>query len=97
MNNLSKNNIAWLEKATQVAKQLATHVDKINKICKQNGMNLYVDHNLDGTNSIYVVPDCIDTEDCIDEEDEITTDSIPCIDLNARGFDSNYDHFTKIK
>lgn len=86
-----------LEKAAQVAKQLAPHVDKINKICKENGMNLYADCSLDGVKSIYVVPDCIDTDDFIDEKDEITTDNIPYIDLNMRGFDSNYDHFTKIK
>lgn len=86
-----------LEKAAQVAKQLAPQVDKINKICKENGMKLYIDRSLDGTNSIYVVPDCIDTDDGVDEKDEITTDTIPFIDLNMRGFDSNYDHFTKIK
>lgn len=86
-----------LEKAAQVAKQLAPQVDKINKICKENGVKLYVDRSLDGTNCIYVVPDCIGTEDFIDEKDEITTDNIPYIDLNARSFDSNYDHFTKIK
>ena len=86
-----------LEKAAQVAKQLAPQVEKINKICKENGMKLYVDRNLDGTNCIYVVPDCIGTEDFIVEKDEITTDNIPYIDLNAMGFDSNYDHFFKIK
>lgn len=89
--------MVWLEKAAQVAKKLAPQVDKINKICKENGMKLYVDRSLDGTNCIYVVPDCIDTDDFIDEKDEITTDNIPYIDLNMRGFDSNYDHFTKIK
>lgn len=90
--------MAWLEKAAQVAKHLAPQVDKINKICKENGMKLYVDRSLDGTNSIYVVPDCIDnTYDCIDEKDEITTDNIPYIDLDVRGFDSNYDHFSKFK
>ena len=86
---------ADLDKATQVAKQLVQQVEKINKICKENGMTLYVDRNLDGTNCIYVVPDCIGTDDFIDEKDEITTDNIPYIDLNARGFDSNYDHFTR--
>lgn len=89
--------MAWLEKAAQVAKKLAPQVAKINKICKENGMKLYVDRNLDGTNCIFVVPDCIGTEDFIDEKDEITTDNIPYIDLNMRGFDSNYDHFMKIK
>ncbi len=89
--------MVWLEKAVQVVKQLAPQVEKINKICKENGMNLYVDRSLDGTNSIYVVPDCIGTDDCITEKDEITTDNIPYIDLNVRSFDSNYDHFTKIK
>lgn len=89
--------MVWLEKAAQVAKKLAPQVAKINKICKENGMKLYVDRSLDGTNSIFVVPDCIGTEDFIDEKDEITTDNIPYIDLNMRGFDSNYDHFTKIK
>ena len=92
-----------LEKAAQVAKQLVPQVEKINKICKENGMKLYVDHSLDGTNSIFVVPDCICTDDVvpegigIDEKDEITTDNIPYIDLNVMGFDSNYDHFMKIK
>lgn len=89
--------MVWLEKAAQVAKKLAPHVAKINKICKESGMKLYVDRNLDGTNCIYVVPDCIGTEDGIDEKDEITTDNIPYIDLNVMGFDSNYDHFTKTK
>ena len=89
--------MVWLEKAVQVAKQLAPQVEKINKICKENGMNLYVDRSLDGTNCIYVVPDCISTEHLVSEKDEITTDIIPYIDLNARGFDSNYDYFTKIK
>jgi hypothetical protein len=88
---------ADLAKAAQVAKKLAPQVAKINKICKENGMKLYVDCNLDGTNCIFVVPDCIGTEDFIDEKDEITTDNIPYIDLNMRGFDSNYDHFMKIK
>lgn len=86
-----------LDKAAQVAKELSPQVEKINKICKENGMKLYVDRSLDGTNSIFVVPDCIDTDDGVDEKDEITTDTIPVIDLNMRGFDSNYDHFTKIK
>lgn len=86
-----------LEKAAHVAKQLAPQVEKINKICKENGMKLYVDRSLDGTTDIFVVPDCIDTDDGVDEKDEITTDTIPFIDLNMRGFDSNYDHFTKNK
>ena len=89
--------MALLEKAAQVAKQLAPQVDKINKICKENGMKLYVDRRLDGTNSVYVVPDCIGTDYGVNAKDEITIDNIPYIDLNARGFDSNYDHFAKIK
>jgi hypothetical protein len=86
-----------LDNAANVVNLLEPHVEAIKKICKENGMNLYVDSSLDGTNSIYVVPDCIGTEDFIDEKDEITTDNIPYIDLNMRGFDSNYDHFMKIK
>ena len=86
-----------LNEAVKVANLLAPHVDKIKQICKENGMKLFVDRSLDGMNSIYVVPDCVDTDDSIDEQDEIKIANIPYIDLNARGFDTNYDHFTKIK
>lgn len=86
-----------LDNAANVANLLEPHVEEIKKICKENGVKLFADHSLDGTNCLYVVPDCIDTDDGVEEKDEITTDRFPYIDLNARSFDSNYDHFTKIK
>ena len=88
---------ADLDKATQVAKQLQKHVDAIKKLCKENKLNIYSDHSIDGTSCLYLVPDGMR---CLDDDDSgevIDLEKIPYLDFDAMGFDPNYDFFHRVK
>jgi hypothetical protein len=91
---------ADLDKATQVAKQLQKHVDAIKKLCKENKLNIYSDHSIDGTSCLYLVPDgmrCLDDDDDDNSGETIDLEKIPYLDFDACGFDPNYDFFHKVK
>lgn len=74
--------------------KMSEHVEAIKRIAKEAGVKLHVDHSLDGTNCIYLVPDTLTMVES--DQDEVELDTIPYIDLEASGFDPNYDHFTRI-
>ena len=80
--------------AVKAKKKMIKHIEAINAIAKEMGVKLYVDRNLDGADCIYVVPDTFTMEES--DQDEVALDIIPDIDLEVHGFDSNYDHFTRI-
>lgn len=88
---------ADLGKATQVAKQLQKHVDAIKKLCKENKLNIYSDHSIDGTSCLYLVPDNMRCLDDDDSGETIDLEKIPYLDFDACGFDPNYDFFHRVK
>jgi hypothetical protein len=63
--------------------------DKIRDMCKEHKVKLWFDRNLDGSNSLMVLP-----EDAYTDEsgEKIDTDNVPYLDMGIVGFDSNYDH-----
>ncbi len=87
-----------LNRARSIAEELlAPHVDAIKQICKERNIALFVDHSLDGTNCIHVVPNVIEAWDNKDENTEIPLDDIPFIDLDICSFNSDYDSFHRVK
>jgi len=88
---------ADLDKATQVAKQLQKHVDAIKKLCKENKLNIYSDHSIDGTSCLYLVPDGMRCLDDDNSGETIDLEKIPYLDFDACGFDPNYDFFHRVK
>lgn len=87
-----------LNRARSIAEELlAPHVDAIKQICKERNLTLFVDHSLDGTNCIRVVPNVIEAWDNEDGNTEIPLDSIPCIDLDLCSFNSDSDSFHRVK
>ena len=87
-----------LNRARSIAEELlAPHVDAIKQICKERNLTLFVDHSLDGTNCIRVVPNVIEAWDNEDGNTEIPLDNIPCIDLDLCSFNSDSDSFHRVK
>lgn len=87
-----------LNRARSIAEELlAPHVDAIKQICKERNLALFVDHSLDGTNCLHVVPNVMEAWDNKDENTEIPLDDIPCIDLDICSFNSDYDSFHRVK
>jgi hypothetical protein len=87
-----------LHRAKSIAEELlAPHVDAIKQICKERNIALFVDHSLDGTNCIRVVPNVMEAWDNEDRKTEIPLDDIPYIDLDLCSFNSDYDSFHRVK
>ena len=87
-----------LNRAKSIAEELlAPHVDAIKQICKERNIALFVDHSLDGTNCIRVVPNVMEAWDNEDRKTEIPLDDIPYIDLDLCSFNSDYDSFHRVK
>ena len=87
-----------LNRAKSIAEELlAPHVDAIKQICKERNLALFVDHSLDGTNCIRVVPNVMEAWDNEDGKTEIPLDDIPYIDLDLCSFNSDYDSFHRVK
>lgn len=80
--------------AANAKEKMLEHVEAIKQIAKDIGVKLYVDHSLDGTNCLYVVPNTLTMEES--DQNEVDLDTIPYIDMDASGFNPNYDHFTRI-
>jgi hypothetical protein len=86
-----------LNRAKSIAEELlAPHVDAIKQICKERNIALFVDHSLDGTNCIRVVPNVMEAWDNEDRK-TIPLDDIPYIDLDLCSFNSDYDSFHRVK
>ena len=87
-----------LNRAKSIAEELlAPHVDAIKQICKERNIALFVDHSLDGTNCIRVVPNVMEAWDNEDGKTEVPLDDIPYIDLDLCSFNSDYDSFHRVK
>lgn len=87
-----------LNRAKSIAEELlAPHVDAIKQICKERNLSLFVDHSLDGTNCIRVVPNVMEAGEHEDGKTEIPLDNIPYIDLDLCPFNSDYDSFHRVK
>ena len=86
-----------LKKALDVSKTLLEpHILEIRKICKEHGLTLYADHNIESSNCFRVVPDSIEPGELEEGQEEIPEDNIPYIDFGALSFDSSYDFFRKV-
>ena len=87
-----------LNRAKSIAEELlAPHGDAIKQICKERNIALFVDHSLDGTNCIRVVPNVMEAWDNEDGKTEVPLDDIPYIDLDLCSFNSDYDSFHRVK
>ena len=63
--------------------------EKIRDMCKAHNVKLWFDRNIDGSNSLMVLP-----EDAYTDESGpmVDMDSVPYLDMGIVGFNSNYDH-----
>ena len=83
-----------LKVAEKVAKRIKTHVDAINKICKENNIQIYTDNALDSCHSHFLVPKSIEPVEAVCD-DEIPLDQFPSFDFDGKWFDSSYDAFIR--
>lgn len=87
-----------LNRARSIAEELlAPHVDAIKQICKERNLTLFIDHSLDGSNCLQVVPNVIEPGENEDGQGEIPLDDIPYIDLCICSFNADYDSFHRVK
>ncbi len=93
-NSILKNTDPDLAHAVEVSALIKTHVDAIRELCKKNCVNLWIDTNLNSTQTLFVLPQSANIEaDIYQPCAEIKEDTIPTLDLGLRSFDSSYDHF----
>ena len=83
-----------LKVAEKVAKRIKTHLDAINKICKENNIQIYTDGALDSCHSHFLVPDSIEPVEEV-RDDEIPLDQFPSFDFDGKWFDSSYEAFVR--
>lgn len=93
-NSILKNTDPDLAHAVEVSALIKAHVEAIKEICKKNCVNLWIDTNINSTQTVYVLPESanIDIEvhtPCTG----IKKDKIPMLDLDFHSFDSTYDNF----
>ena len=83
-----------LKVAEKVANRIKTHVDAINKICKENNIQIYTDNALDSCHSHFLVPKSIEPVEAVCDN-EIPLDQFPSFDFDGKWFDSSYDAFVR--
>lgn len=93
-NSILKNTDPDLAHAVEVSALIKPHVDAIKELCKKNCVNLWIDTNINSTQSVSVLPDSADINIQVYHPcAEIKEDKIPMLDLGFHSFDSTYDHF----
>ena len=93
-NSILKNTDPDLAHAVEISALIKPHIEAIREICKKNCVNLWIDMNINSTQSVFVLPQSanIDSE-VYQPYAEIKEDKIPMLDLGLHSFDSTYDHF----
>ena len=93
-NSILKNTDPDLAHAVEVSALIKPHVEAIKEICKKNCVNLWIDTNINSTQTVFVLPKSADINiEVYQPCAEIKEDKVPMLDLELRSFDSNYDHF----
>lgn len=93
-NSILKNTDPDLAHAVEISALIKPHIEAIKEICKKNCVKLWIDTNLNRTQTLFVLPQSanIDSEvhqPCV----EIKEANIPMLDLGLHSFDSTYDYF----
>lgn len=93
-NSILKNTDPDLAHAVEVSALIKPHVEAIKELCKKNCVNLWIDTNINSTQTVFVLPQSANIDsDIYQPSAEIKEDKIPTLDLGFRSFDSSYDHF----
>ena len=93
-NSILKNTDPDLAHAVEVSALIKPHVEAIKEICKKNCVNLWIDMNINSTQTVFVLPQNANIDSEIYQPcAEIKEDKIPTLDLGFHSFDSSYDHF----
>lgn len=93
-NSILKNTDPDLAHAVEVSALIKPHVEAIKELCKKNCVNLWIDTNINSTQTVFVLPHSANIDsDIYQPSAEIKEDKIPTLDLGFRSFDSSYDHF----
>jgi len=93
-NSILKNTDPDLAHAVNVSALIKPHIEAIKELCKKNCVNLWIDTNLNSTQSVFVLPESANIDSDIYQPDaEIKKDKVPMLDLGLHSFDSSYDHF----
>jgi hypothetical protein len=94
LNSILKKTDPDLAHAVEVAALIKTHVDAIKELCAKNCVNLWIDTNINSTQSLFVLPQNANINiEVYQPGAEIKEDTVPNLDLGLHSFDSNYDHF----
>lgn len=93
-NSILKNTDPDLAHAVEVSALIKTHAEAIRELCKKNCVNLWIDTNINSTQTVFVLPQSANIDSEVYQPcAEIKEDKIPTLDLGFRSFDSSYDHF----
>jgi hypothetical protein len=93
-NSILKNTDPGLAHAVEVSALIKPHVEAIKEICKKNCVNLWIDTNINSTQTVYVLPESANIDSEVHQPCAgIKEDNIPMLDLDFHSFNSYYDHF----
>lgn len=93
-NSILKNTDPDLAHAVEVSALIKTHVEAIKELCAKNCVNLWIDTNLDSTQTVYILPESANIDIEVNQPCAvIKKDKIPMLDLGLHSFNSDYDHF----
>lgn len=92
--SILKNTDPDLAHAVEVSALIKPHIEAIKEICKKNCVNLWIDTNIDSTQTVYVLPESANINiEVYQPYAEIKEDKVPMLDLGLHSFDSVCDHF----
>lgn len=93
-NSILKNTDPDLAHAVEIAALIKPHIEAIKELCAKNCVNLWIDTNIDSTQTVYVLPESANINiEVYQPYAEIKEDKVPMLDLGLHSFDSLYDHF----
>lgn len=93
-NSILKNTDPDLAHAVEIAALIKPHIEAIKELCAKNCVNLWIDTNLDSTQTVYVLPESANIDIEVNHPCAvIKKDKIPMLDLGLHSFNSDYDHF----
>lgn len=93
-NSILKNTDPDLAHAVEVSALIKPHVDAIKELCKKNCVDLWIDTDINSSQSVFVLPQSANIDSEVYQPcAEIKEDKVPTLDLGFRSFDSSYDHF----
>lgn len=93
-NSILKNTDPDLAHAVEVSALIKPHIEAIKELCAKNCVNLWIDTNINSTQTVYVLPQNANIDSDIYQPcAEIKEDKVPMFDLGFHSFNSYYDHF----